>query len=214
MRDCISIQKVGGILNRFEIAQNIIEKFNGVAKTSQLIAGGLSNYDIKMLCNEDLIKKIRQGVYGLPNANSITEEKLIQTVLPEIVVCLESALFHYGYSDFTPRKWSIAVPRSMSMTKINSIDIPFNIFYLPLEKLYLGQIIADFNGTELSVYDRDKTICDCFKYQNKIDNELFNKAINAYVADDNKNLANLAKYAKEMRVYKKVMTIMEVMLNG
>lgn len=201
-------------MNRFEIAQNIIEKFNGVAKTSQLIAGGLSNYDIKMLCNEDLIKKIRQGVYGLPNANNITEEKLIQTVLPEIVVCLESALFHYGYSDFTPRKWSIAVPRSMSMTKINSIDIPFNIFYLPLEKLYLGQTIADFNGTELSVYDRDKTICDCFKYQNKIDNELFNKAINAYVADDNKNLANLAKYAKEMRVYKKVMTIMEVMLNG
>ena len=201
-------------MNRFEIAQNIIEKFNGVAKTSQLITGGLSNYDIKMLCNEDLIKKIRQGVYGLPNANNITEEKLIQTVLPEIVVCLESALFHYGYSDFTPRKWSIAVPRSMSMSKINSIDIPFNIFYLPLEKLYLGQTIADFNGTELSVYDRDKTICDCFKYQNKIDNELFNKAINAYVADDNKNLANLAKYAKEMRVYKKVMTIMEVMLNG
>ena len=47
-----------------------------------------------------------------------------------------------------------------------------------------------------------------------MDNEMFNKAINAYVADDNKNLSNLSKYAKEMRVYKKVTELMEVMLNG
>ena len=211
---CFCIQKVGDILDKFQIVKDIIIKSNGVAKTSEFTSCGLTTYDVKRLYDKGLIEKIRHGVYGLPHTNDITEEKLIKTVLPEVVVCLESALFHYGYSDFTPRKWSIAVPRSMSMTKINSIDIPFNIFYLPIEKLYLGQTTADFNGTELSVYDRDKTICDCFKYRNKIDNELFNKAINAYVADDNKNLANLAKYAKEMRVYKKVMTIMEVMLNG
>ena len=43
---------------------------------------------------------------------------------------------------------------------------------------------------------------------------MFNKAINAYVADDKKNLGNLSKYAKEMRLYKKVAELMEVMLNG
>ncbi|HZW49897.1 MAG TPA: abortive phage infection protein, partial [Bacillota bacterium] len=53
-----------------------------------------------------------------------------------------------------------------------------------------------------------------FKYRTKLDRELFNKAINAYVADDKKNLANLSKYAKEMKLYKKVMELMEVMLNG
>ena len=47
-----------------------------------------------------------------------------------------------------------------------------------------------------------------------MDNEMFNKAINAYVADDKKNLSNLSKYAKVMRVYKKVTELMEVMLNG
>lgn len=43
---------------------------------------------------------------------------------------------------------------------------------------------------------------------------MFNKAINAYVADEKKKLGNLSKYAKEMRVYKKVTELMEVMLNG
>ena len=41
-----------------------------------------------------------------------------------------------------------------------------------------------------------------------------NKAVNAYAADEKKNLANLSKYAKEMKLYTKVMNVMEVLLNG
>lgn len=43
---------------------------------------------------------------------------------------------------------------------------------------------------------------------------MFNKALNAYVKDEKKNLTNLSKYAKEMRVYVKMMDVMEVLLNG
>lgn len=74
--------------------------------------------------------------------------------------------------------------------------------------------VGDFNGVELKVYDRGRTICDCFKYRSKLDSEIFNKAINAYVADLKKNLANLSKYAKDMGVYTKLMNVMEVLLNG
>ena len=64
------------------------------------------------------------------------------------------------------------------------------------------------------VADRERTICDCFKYRTKLDNEIFNKAVNAYAADEKKNLVNLSKYAKEMKLYTKVMNVMEVLLNG
>ena len=37
---------------------------------------------------------------------------------------------------------------------------------------------------------------------------------NAYAADKKKNLSNLSSYAKKMRVYKKLMDVMEVLLNG
>ena len=66
----------------------------------------------------------------------------------------------------------------------------------------------------LAVYDRERTLCDCFKYRTKLDNEIFNKAVNAYAVDENKNLVNLSKYAKEMKLYTKVMNVMEVLLNG
>ena len=87
-------------------------------------------------------------------------------------------------------------------------------YYIQKEYMELGKIVENFNGVALSVYDRERTICDCFKYRTKLDNELFNKALNAYVADEKKNLSNLSKYAKRMRLYAKVMNVMEVLLNG
>jgi predicted transcriptional regulator of viral defense system len=66
----------------------------------------------------------------------------------------------------------------------------------------------------LPVYDRERTICDCFKYRARLDNEMFAKALNAYANDTNKNLKNLSDYAKKLRVYKKVTELMEVLLNG
>ena len=72
----------------------------------------------------------------------------------------------------------------------------------------------DFAGVLLPVYDRERTICDCFKYRSRLDNEIFNKALNAYVNDEEKNLQNLSVYAKKLRVHKKVTELMEVLLNG
>ena len=139
---------------------------------------------------------------------------MIATFLEEGIVCMESALFYYGYSDKTPLVWTIAVPRNISRTKINIDNFAYKLYFVQNDKLLLGKTTGEFNGIELSVYDRERTICDCFKYKSKMDNEMFNKAINAYVADDKKNLSNLSKYAKEMRLYKKVTELMEVMLNG
>ena len=201
-------------LNKIEIAQNIIEKSGGIAKTSDFIMAGFENYDVSKLCNEGIIERIRHGYYQLPQSKDITDEQLIATLLPQGVICVESALFHYGYNDFTPREWSIAIPRSMSRTAKRMQEISMKAYYIQKEYKELGKIVENFNGVALSVYDRERTICDCFKYRTKLDNELFNKALNAYAADEKKNLSNLSRYAKRMQLYAKVMNIMEVLLNG
>lgn len=206
--------KVGEGVSKIDIVKKVIVKNGGIAKTADFVASGLSSYDVANLCKKGLIKRIRHGFYQLPKANGTTEEKLLSTLLPEGIVCVESALFHYGYSDFTPRHWTIAVPRTISRSKLKIEALPLKVYYIQNQYFNLGKSTADFDGVNLSIYDRERTICDCFKYRTKLDNELFNKALNAYVADDKKNLANLSKYAKEMKLYKKVTELMEVMLNG
>ena len=201
-------------MNKKEIAQKVLKDKDGIAKTADFTAAGMKNYEVAALCKEGFLERIRRGFYQLPHSNQITEEQLIHELLPQGIVCVESALFHYGYSDFAPREWSVAVPRTASRSVKKIEEFPIKAYYIQKAFFSIGKCADNFNGVELAVYDRERTICDCFKYRTKLDNETFNKAVNAYAADENKNLANLSKYAKEMKLYTKVMNVMEVLLNG
>ena len=114
------VWKVGGIVNKKTIAKTTIENSKGIAKTAQLICAGLSKSDISNFCNSGYIVRVRHGYYSLADANDASEEQLIQILLPEAIVCVESALFHYGYSDFAPRIWTLAVPRTITKTKLHT----------------------------------------------------------------------------------------------
>lgn len=200
-------------MSKKEIAKNAIEISGGIIKTADLINAGLTKSDITNLTDNSFIEKVKHGYYRLSDTN-ISEEQILSTLLPEGIVCVQSALFHYGYSDYTPREWSIAVPRTISRSKFKIDEVPIKAYYIQNELFEIGKTTDDFNGFKLNIYDRERTICDCFKYRNQLDSEIFNKAINAYIADDEKNLANLSKYAKQLKVYKKVTELMEVLLNG
>ncbi len=189
-------------------------KLGDIAKTAELISAGLSKSDISWLHNAGYLERIRHGFYQLARDTAVSEEFLLKSVLPEGIVCVESALFHFGYSDFTPRVWSIAVPRTISRTKLKVDALALKAYYIPKKHYEIGKTVGDFNGVELAVYDRERTICDCFKYRSRLDNELFNKAVHAYAADDKKNPANLSKYARELGVFRRVNELMEVLLNA
>ncbi|MCR5456649.1 MAG: abortive phage infection protein [Clostridiales bacterium] len=201
-------------MTKVEIAKGVINDAGGIAKTSAFLAAGLSKSDIGKLVNDTVIDRINHGFYKLAGNYDLSESKYLSQLIPEGIVCVESALFYYGYSDFTPREWSIAVPRAVSQRKIKTIDIPFKAYYVQPDSYELGKTYANFEGTSLPIYNKERTICDCFKYRTKIDSELFAKAINAYAKDNEKNLANLSKYAKQLGVYKNVINMMEVLVNA
>ena len=102
-------------------------------------------------------------------------------------------------------------------TLILLVFLDGKIEFTPLEdRIGIVRIVKawdDFYGVKLSVYDRERTICDCFKYRSRLDHEIFSKALNAYVKDEKKNLQNLFIYAKKLRVYKKVNELMSVLLD-
>ena len=201
-------------MNLRERAKEVIINNGGIAKSADFVAAGIRAADVVNMCNAGYLDRVRHGYYQLAEQDASSEEQMLATLIPKGIVCVESALFHYGYSDFAPRKWSIAVPRSMSRTKLKLDSLIIQAYYMQPELYELGKTTDNFNGVKLSVYDRERTICDCFKYRSRLDNEMFNKALNAYVKDDKKNLNNLSAYAKKLRVYKKVMELMEVLLNG
>ena len=197
-----------------EVAKTVIESRGGIAKSADFVAAGIRAVDVVNLCNAGYLDRVRHGYYQMAEQHETTEEQMLATLIPQGIVCVESALFHYGYSDFAPRKWSIAVPRSVSRAKLDVDALPVQTYFVQQDLYELGKTTGDFGGVTLPVYDRERTICDCFKYRSRLDNELFSKALNAYANDPQKNLSNLSVYAKKLRVYKKVIELMEVLLNG
>lgn len=206
--------KVGRYMDTRTIAKQVIIEKGGIAKSADFVQAGIRAADVVNMCNAGYLDRIRHGYYQLSEADILSEEQLLAVLIPKGIVCVESALFHYGYSDFAPRKWSVAVPRSMSRTKLDVDVLALQTYYVQPEIYELGKVTDDFSGVMLPVYDRERTICDCFKYRSRLDNEIFNKALNAYVNDKKKNLQNLSAYAKKLRVHKKVTELMEVLLNG
>ncbi len=206
--------RVGEYVDIKTVVKQVLDERGGVAKSADFVTAGMRAVDVVNLCNVGYLDRVRHGYYQLAEADTSSEEQLLATLIPKGIVCVESALFHYGYSDFAPRKWSIAVPRTMSRTKLDVDALALQTYFVQPEIYDLGKVTDDFDGVILPVYDRERTICDCFKYRSRLDNEIFNKALNAYANDTQKNLQNLSTYAKKLRVYKKVTELMEVLLNG
>lgn len=204
--------KVGDCVDLRAAARDVIENKGGIAKSADFVAAGIRAVDVVNLCNAGYLDRVRHGYYQMAEQNEATEEQMLATLIPQGIVCVESALFHYGYSDFAPRKWSIAVPRSVSRAKLDVAALPVQTYFVQQDLYELGKTTGDFHGVTLPVYDRERTICDCFKYRSRLDTELFSKALNAYANDPQKNLNNLSIYAKRLRVYKKVIELMEILM--
>jgi predicted transcriptional regulator of viral defense system len=176
------------------------KKHDGVMKTSELNTFGLNSRDLRELLEEDKIVKIKKGVYQLANDIDTQDDVIIGKLFPSAIIYLQSALLYYGYTDRIPFTWQMAVDKNSSKSQYK-IDYPaVTPFYLKSEILGVGVTEYSIGNIKIKIYDRDRTICDVLRYEKKLDKEIFNKAIQAYIKDDEKNISKLVEYAKVLRV--------------
>ena len=174
-------------------------------RTSEL--NGLSVYskEISELVKGGYIERVKQGYYRIvEHTEDHSEAKLISQLYPDGIICMVSALFYYGYSDRTPINWDIAIDRNTSKARFN-IDYPYvKPYYIDKAHLEYGVTEGQYEDCVLKIFDRDRLICECIKHENKMDREIYNKAIINYINDSQKNITNLLEYAKKRNVHKKV----------
>lgn len=185
---------------------------NGYATTEELRRNGIAYSFIQKYLKQGKIIRIRRGFYQWHETDETNEAATIAGLFPDGVLCMDSALFYYNYSDRTPSEWHIAVNKDTSKSRF-TVGYPFiKPYYYEPDTLALGISKETINGVKMQIYNRDRTICDCLRNINKMDKETFNKAVQAYVSDPRKNINNLTSYAKRLRVYKKVENLIGVWL--
>lgn len=191
---------------------DIFKDYDYVMTTAQLSAVKLYYRDIQRMLNEGLIEKIKRGYYHWIDSYGKAEIVIINRLFPDGVLCMDTALFYYKYSDRTPAEWHITIDKNTSRQR-TQVEYPMiKAYRVESELLPLGETEGEIDSQKVRIYDRDRTICDVLRNMNKMDKEIFNKAIQGYVKDPQKNIPNLMQYAKALRVQKRVKDIIEVWL--
>lgn len=193
-----------------ELAEKIIRQDGGISRTASLNDAGIENYEISRMCSAGYIRRVRHGYYSL---SDVTEEAIISAVYPEGIVCMQSALFHYGYIT-SPGIWCVAFPRNISRSKLSMDCIDVKPYFVRDDYIDVGRTREFFNGTWLDVYDRERSVCDLFRYRNRIDDDLFSTALIAYCRDKGKRTDRLIEYSKIMHISRRVRDVMSVLLPG
>jgi predicted transcriptional regulator of viral defense system len=200
------------VIGEYEKYKKIFDKHKGVLRTSEFQAAGYHHKILKELVNQGFIIKIKRGYYEWQNDDFVSDATIITRLFPDAVIYLLSALFIYGYIDRTPNEWHLVVTRGSARPRFD-IEYPkVKPYYIHEKYMNIGKTMEKYEGQEINIFDRDRTICDVVRYANKIDKEIVNQSIKSYVDDPKKNASNLMKYAKKMRAEKKVRTMVGMWL--
>ncbi|MBI4652331.1 type IV toxin-antitoxin system AbiEi family antitoxin domain-containing protein, partial [Candidatus Desantisbacteria bacterium] len=158
------------ITNQSTIDKKIIKIFkahNGYARSKDILAEGIHSRDIKSSTEKGLIIKIKSGLYKL-SGNEISNQSFIDIAyaVPQGIICLLSALSYYELTTFNPSVISVAINRKSWKTRLEYPPIEF--YYFSKKQFEAGINEIKINGHKVRIYNPEKTICDCFRYRNKL----------------------------------------------
>ena len=197
-------------MDNFEKILKIMKNNGGYITTKELDENNINRYFLTKMIERKQINRISRGYYGLVDYNADEYYQII-SMSERAVFSMNTALYLHNLSDRTPLIFDITVPYYYggSLRKNKKV----NLYFVKNSILNLGKIeITSPFGMKIKVYDKERTICDIVKNRNDMDMEIFSKAIKNYTKSSDKNLNKLMKYAKELKIEKKMKEYMEVIL--
>ncbi len=195
----------------FEIIVKCIDENGGIVKKEQLSDLGIDYRRILDFVERKEIIRIKNGYYTY-GVDRFSEEELVAKLFPDGLLCMESALYAYGYISRKPYGFTIAIDKNTSKSRFK-LDYPKVIpYYTEPESLKIGASTIEYAGCNFQIYDKDRVICDCLKYESKMDRTDFKEAIQSYIKDEEKDISALMEYARERKVVKKVQSLIGVWL--
>ena len=183
-----------------------LKNHNGYITTREIEKLGFSKVKIPKLIEEGIIRKVAHGLYI--DANLIEDEfYILQKRFSNVIFSYNTACYLLNLSDRTPYELDITT------VKDHKIREKANVHYIAKDKFDIGIIeIMSPYGNPIKVYNGERCICDLLKNPNSVDIELYNKIINNYFKEKNKDLSLLEEYAKIFNIHKKFNHIMEVLI--
>lgn len=190
--------------------QSVMKQNGGMVTTAQANEVGISNERLRLLVHSGDLERVTTGIYVLPDEFA-DKMFIVQLRRPKIIYSHETALFLHELTDRDPISYMVTVPTGYNPTRLR--EDGFTVFTIKRELHEIGVTkLTTMFGNSVTVYDMERTICDCLRSRNNLDIAVVTDAIKRYAKRKDKDLNKLMQMAETFKVTKLLRGYMEVLL--
>mgnify|MGYP004518376491 FL=1 len=186
--------------------KEFLKNNHGYITTKEFENTGISKTSIPELIKQKIIRKVAYGIYI---DNNLIEDEfyILQKRFSNIIFSYNTACYLLNLSDRSPYKIEVTTINH------NNINEDLDIHYVSKNKFDVGIIeIESPYSNPIKIYNAERCICDILRNPDSVDLEVYNKIINNYFKQRDKNLSLLEEYSKIFNVHEKFEHIMEVLI--
>jgi predicted transcriptional regulator of viral defense system len=195
---------------RYEEIIFYMRKNNGFIRTNEVLKKKINNKYLSELLAQNVITRPKRGLYMLKKYNFSSSLVEVSKIVPNGIICLQSALSYYNISTVEPNSYILAVRQGVKI-KLPEYP-PIELHYYSKVQFETGVKDIVIDGHKVKIYDMEKTICDVVRYRNKIGIDVMRQALNEYLARKDKKISVLYSYAELLRVKNVLKKYMEVLV--
>lgn len=201
-------------VEKIEEAINVFKQQDGVLRMSEALDKGIYRRTLYHMLEEGYITKLERGVYKLVGKGPLSNPDLaiVATKIPKARVCLISALDFHDMTTEIPHSVHIALPRTSRDPKLDYP--PLTVYRFSGKSLTEGVKEHNIDGIEVQVYNPAKTIADCFKFRNKIGQDIAIEALERGIREGKASYKEIIHYADICRVKTVIKPYLESIANG
>lgn len=192
--------------------KKIFTTHSGILRASKAIELGVPKHILYEKVKTGELVREAQGIYRLSNSEPLGNPDLVNISLrvPRAVFCLVSALYFHELTTQIPHQVYFALPRDVKTPKLGYP--PIRVFHFSQESYQAGITEHELDGVKVKIYDREKTIADCFKFREKIGMDVTLEAVRDYLRQPKVDVSLLMEYARINRVEKVMRPYLEALL--
>jgi len=197
---------------KYTTYKKIFEKHNGLLHVSEAVRLGVPEHIVyEMVQKGELVKEVR-GVYRLTDSDPLGNPDLVQVSLlvPKAVICLISALYFYELTTQIPHSIYVALPQNVGRPRVKYP--PLEVFWVTNSLHMVGVDVHVLDGVKVKIYNREKTVADCFKFRKRVGEDVALEALKDYISQPKLDVHKLLEYAKINRVEKLITPYLKSLL--
>lgn len=180
-------------------------------RTGEALRHGVHPRTLYTLRDRGVLEVLGRGLHRLASLPALSDPDLVTVAgkVPRGVVCLLSALAFHELTTQIPHAVHLALERGAARPRLEYP--PLIVYWFSGSSFREGIRDEQVDGTNVQIYDPEKTLADCFKFRNRLGLDVCLEALRLWRRRRGSSIDQLLHYARIDRVDRVIRPYLEIL---